>query len=79
MQLEYVSHINHYSMSRRLPVRHIRPLLIGLCSAAALYAAPVSAQEFALFGGSLWGGGCHFYAWAFDYQEGLSPHAAIGS
>ncbi|OMG75469.1 hypothetical protein [Burkholderia ubonensis] len=53
-------------------------MLIGLCSVAALYAAPASAQEFALFGGSLWSGGSRSYAWAFDYLEGLSPHTAIG-
>ncbi|MBN3790873.1 hypothetical protein [Burkholderia sp. Ac-20353] len=50
----------------------------GLFSVAALHAAPASAQEFALFGGSLWGGGGRSYAWAFDYQEGLSPHTALG-
>ncbi len=64
----------HCSTSRRRPIPHIRSLLIGLCSVAALYAATVSAQEFTLFGGSLWGGGGRSYAWAFDYLEGLSPH-----
>lgn len=53
-------------------------MLAGLISVAAIHAAPASAQEFALFGGALQGGGGHSYGWAFDYQEGLSPHTAIG-
>ena len=59
------------------PVR-VRPLLASLCSIAAFYGAPANAQEFSLFAGSLWGGGDRSYAWAFDYQEGLSAHTALG-
>lgn len=56
----------------------VRPLLAGLCSVAAFYAAPADAQEFSVLAGSLWGGGDRSYAWAFDYQEGLSEHTALG-
>lgn len=63
--------------SRTRPVR-FRPVLASVCTLAALHAGPTAAQEFGLFAGSLWGGGGRSYAWAFDYQEGLSPHTAIG-
>ncbi|KDB07989.1 hypothetical protein LIG30_2970 [Burkholderia sp. lig30] len=53
-------------------------MLSGLAALAALGAAPASAQEFALFGGMLEGGGDHTYSWAIDYQEGLSEHTALG-
>ncbi|MPV59390.1 hypothetical protein CFB46_01810 [Burkholderia sp. HI2761] len=59
------------------PVR-VRPLLAALCSVAGLYGAPVDAQEFSLFAGPLWGGSQRTYSWAFDYQEGLSTHTALG-
>ena len=71
-------------MPARLPMpcptrpARVRPLVAGLCSVAALYGAPADAQEFALFTGPLWGGGQRTYSWAFDYQEGLSPHTALG-
>ncbi len=69
-------------MPARLPMPcpplPVRPLLAGLCSVAALYGAPVDAQEFSLFAGPLWGGGQRTYSWAFDYQEGLSAHTALG-
>ncbi|MXN74982.1 hypothetical protein GR157_09525 [Burkholderia sp. 4701] len=65
------------SRTRTRPVR-FRPVLACLSTLAALHAVPAAAQEFGLFAGSLWGGGGRSYAWALDYQEGLSPHTAIG-
>jgi hypothetical protein len=67
-----------HSTCRPLSAGNIRLPLVGLCSAIALFAAPASAQEFALFGGLLRGGGDHTYSWAIDYQEGLSEHTAVG-
>ncbi|EXI99380.1 outer membrane insertion signal protein [Burkholderia pseudomallei] len=65
------SPLSHVAASRRL-------LLAGAFCACALAAAPARAQEFALFGGLLAGGGGRSYAWAFDYQEGLGRYAAAG-
>ncbi len=60
------------------PPSRLGPMLAAFLSIVGFYASPADAQEFALFAGSLRGGGGRSYAWAFDYQEGLSPHTALG-
>ncbi|GAB7539302.1 hypothetical protein BGC_55260 [Burkholderia sp. 3C] len=57
----------------RLPRTALLSSLLGL---GALVAVPAKAQEFALFGGALYGAGTRTTAWALDYREGLGPYAA---